>query len=331
VDARRPSTDTVAEAARGAYALDVRSCVFLPIGHDVASWSFHLETADRPYFLKVRAGEDPTRGALVTAYLADRRVPGVLGPVRTTSGEAFAHVEGATLILYPMLDAAVAADTGMDAARWRTLGGVVRALHEVPPPAPADLRVPTEAFRAWSRELIGPIADALSRADDVTSRRGAEVWRAHEAEVSELLARTDAMADRLRASPLVPVLCHTDLHTWNVLVDRAGDLWLVDWEEAMLAPRERDLMFVLGGGLGRGLVSHDDTTAFLEGYGPSAIDAELVAYYRLARAVEDLAADGEELVLMPGVSEDDREAALRGLEILFEPGAIVDLALAPLR
>jgi spectinomycin phosphotransferase len=127
------------------------------------------------------------------------------------------------------------------------------------------------------------------------------------------------------------VLCHTDLHTWNVLVDRAGDLWLVDWEEAMLASRERDLMFVVGGGLGRGLVSDDDTAAFFEGYEPAPIDPELIAHYRLARAVEDLAADGEELALVPAVSDDDREAALRGLEILFEPGATVDLALAPFR
>jgi spectinomycin phosphotransferase len=305
--------------------------VFLPVGNDVASWSFRLETSDGAFFLKARGGDDPTRGALVTAYLADRGVPAVPRPVRTTDDEAFARVDGTTLVVYPMLDATVAADTGMDAARWRTLGRIVRRLHDAPLPAPADLRVPTEAFHAWRRDPIGPIADALSRADDALSRRGDEVWRAHAAEISELLARTDAMAERLRAGPVVPVLCHTDLHTWNVLVDRAGDLWLVDWEEAMLASRERDLMFVVGGGLGRGLVSDDDTAAFFEGYEPAPIDPELIAHYRLARAVEDLAADGEELALVPAVSDDDREAALRGLEILFEPGATVDLALAPLR
>jgi spectinomycin phosphotransferase len=43
------------------------------------------------------------------------------------------------------------------------------------------------------------------------------------------------------------VLCHADLHTWNVLVDGDGRLWLVDWDEAILAPRERDLMFLVGG------------------------------------------------------------------------------------
>ncbi|MGZ4150431.1 MAG: hypothetical protein ACXVQJ_10350, partial [Actinomycetota bacterium] len=120
MDARRPSTAAIAEAAREAYGLDVRSCVFLPVGNDVASWSFRLETSDGAYFLKARGGEDPTRGARVTAYLADRGVPGVLGPVRTRDGSAFARLDAFALILFPMLDAVVAADAGMDAARWRT-------------------------------------------------------------------------------------------------------------------------------------------------------------------------------------------------------------------
>jgi Ser/Thr protein kinase RdoA (MazF antagonist) len=56
------------------------------------------------------------------------------------------------------------------------------------------------------------------------------------------------------------VLCHADLHTWNVLVDSVGDLWIADWDEAVLAPRERDLMFVVGG-IGHGLVTPAATAA----------------------------------------------------------------------
>ena len=43
------------------------------------------------------------------------------------------------------------------------------------------------------------------------------------------------------------VLCHADLHAWNVLLDTDRQLWLVDWDETILAPKERDLMFVVGG------------------------------------------------------------------------------------
>ena len=73
------------------------------------------------------------------------------------------------------------------------------------------------------------------------------------------------------------VLCHGDLHAWNVLVVSDNHLWIVDWDEAVLAPRERDLMFVVGG-IGHGLVRPHDTERFLQGYGETGIDPRLLAY-----------------------------------------------------
>jgi spectinomycin phosphotransferase len=91
------------------------------------------------------------------------------------------------------------------------------------------------------------------------------------------------------------------------------------------APRERDLMFVVGG-IGHGLVRPHDTERFLQGYGETGIDPRLLAYYRTAWAVQDLAAYGEEVLLTPALGQETRRAALEGLMGLFEPGNIVDLA-----
>jgi spectinomycin phosphotransferase len=121
------------------------------------------------------------------------------------------------------------------------------------------------------------------------------------------------------------VLCHADLHPWNVLVDETGQLWIGDWDEAVLAPRERDLMFVVGG-IGHGLVSPSDTASFLEGYGEITVDPTRLAYYRCAWAVQDIAAYGEQALLSPAAGEATRRAAVEGFEDLFAPGNIVDLA-----
>ena len=51
---------------------------------------------------------------------------------------------------------------------------------------------------------------------------------------------------------------------------------MVDWDGLLLAPRERDLMFVAG----------EEWTRFLEGYGPAALDRTVLAYYRAARAAD---------------------------------------------
>lgn len=40
------------------------------------------------------------------------------------------------------------------------------------------------------------------------------------------------------------VLCHADFHDANLLIDPTGRLFIVDWDEIILAPKERDLVFV---------------------------------------------------------------------------------------
>ena len=100
----------------------------------------------------------------------------------------------------------------------------------------------------------------------------------------------------------------------------------MDWDEAVLAPRERDLMFVVGG-IGHGLVGPADTERFFQGYGQTSVDPDLLAYYRCAWAVQDVAAYGEQALLTPDVGHETRCAAVAGFKDLFEPGNIVGLAL----
>jgi spectinomycin phosphotransferase len=98
----------------------------------------------------------------------------------------------------------------------------------------------------------------------------------------------------------------------------------VDWDETILAPKERDLMFVIGG-IGRGLVSPQETASFLEGYGEAAIDQRALLYYRYAWAAQDMGAYAEE-AFSPHLGEPARRDAARGFMSLFEPGNIVAIA-----
>jgi spectinomycin phosphotransferase len=154
----------------------------------------------------------------------------------------------------------------------------------------------------------------------------ATFWQARREVIDALVAAADRLGRRAAGSPSPPVLCHADLHTWNVLVDTDQRLWIMDWDEAVLAPRERDLMFVVGG-IGHGLVGLSDTEHFLEGYGHTSIDPDLLAYYRHAWAVQDIAAYGEQALLTPGAGAATRQAAVDGFKDLFEPGNIVELAM----
>ena len=323
--------DTIVGAVEAGFGIRVTGLVFLPVGNDAASWAYRVEVTGGPsLFLKVRAGAGAMPGAAVPDHLQRLGVPLVLAPLRTGAGAPWLAVDRFALALYPLLDAATGAETGLSPAQWSQLGAAIRRAHSLPPtPELAEL-VGRETFRPSRRERFPDLEAEIATADstDPVAAALASFWDARRDVIGSLVDRADRLGRQLDAEPFPRVLCHGDLHSWNVLVDAGQRLWIVDWDEAVLAPRERDLMFVVGG-IGHGLVGPHDTDSFLQGYGETSVDPRLLAYYRTAWAVQDIAAYGEEVLLTPGLGEETRRAALEGFVDLFAPGNIVDLARQP--
>jgi spectinomycin phosphotransferase len=320
--------DVIAGALRSGFGIRVAGLSFLPVGNDADSWAYRVEVDDGPdWFLKVRSGADAMPGAAVPAYLHRRGTPGVLAPRPTRAGRPCLVVDRFSLALYPMLDGRHGAEAGLTPAQWRELGATVARVHATPPTQELLRLVGRESFRPSRRELLPQLEEALAAAGPADPVAGplAAAWQAHRAVIDTLVAKADRLGRELAGAPARQVLCHADLHTWNVLVESTGRLWIADWDEAVLAPRERDLMFVVGG-IGHGLVTPSDTASFLEGYGQVPVDPALLAYYRCAWAVQDIAAYGEQALLSPTAGETSRRAAVEGFQDLFAPGNIVDVA-----
>ena len=84
-------------------------------------------------------------------------------------------------------------------------------------------------------------------------------------------------------------------------------------------------MFMIGG-IGRDLVSPNETAWFLEGYGDTAIHPDALVYYRYAWAAQDMGAYAEQVFFAPEASQQARRDAVEGFIVQFEPGNIVDIA-----
>jgi spectinomycin phosphotransferase len=323
------SPEAIGRALRDNFGIQVAGLVFLPVGEDSDSWAYGVEASDgTAYFLKVRAGVGRVPGAVVPEYLHRRGVPHVLAPLVTGTDAPSFRVDAFTLMLYPMIDGAAGAEVGLSPRQWRELGAVVRRFHTTPLPAALTQLLGREAFRPTRRDLIDDL-DALvtaGRPGDPVARRLTASWRTRRALIGGLVEQADVMGRQLRQASFPLVLCHADLHTWNVLVDAEQRLWVVDWDEAILAPKERDLMFVVGG-IVHDLVTPGDNESFFQGYGEATVDQRLLAYYRHAWAVQDIAAFAEHALLTPTLTAATRDAAVDGFMQLFEPGNIVDLAM----
>ena len=115
------------------------------------------------------------------------------------------------------------------------------------------------------------------------------------------------------------MLCHADIHPGNLLIAEHGALFIVDWDDPIFAPKERDLMF-FGAGVSGGWDAESDETLFYRGYGATDVDLAALAYYRYERIVTDIAAFGQQLLLTTEGGAD-REQSYRYFTSRFPAGS----------
>lgn len=351
------SDEQIAAALQAGYALDVHRLEFLPLGNDSSAWAFAVHAQDQaPYFLKLRHGITDFTGLVVPRFLRDVGIDAVVAPLPSTTGALYyaladlnphAHTsppeEEFALILYPFVHGETGMERGLTPGQWRMLGRLMQRIHATAalPNLPSGL--PFESFRPRWRNMVlhldrlvagedeAPAARVRNDAvgNDAVGREFAAYWRSRRDEILAIVAHTEALGTRLhsQADPADWALCHADIHTANVLVDDAGALHIVDWDGALLAPRERDFMFVAGGEVDPAHMS-TDARRFFMGYGAAPIDPWALAYYRYEWVVQELGDYGERILLMPELGEESRAYALAEFQQLFAPGDVVEEAYA---
>ena len=155
----------------------------------------------------------------------------------------------------------------------RTMGGVLGRLHAATERLPAglprveDLAVPARAALEHAlsdlqqRWTTGPFAEPTRR-----------LLAESAAGVKHLLRDYDLLAGKARAGSGAWVITHGEPHRANVIRGPRGRRHLVDWDTALVAPRERDLYMVLS----------DDLTGWHEYAAvlPAELDEPTLRLYR---------------------------------------------------
>lgn len=328
-DTPKLAETTIRAAIHEHYGVAVAALSFLPLGLDSATAVYRVEAADgAAFFLKSRTMLAFSLASVAVArYLHELGVPYIVAPLLSKSHSPWVAINDFALTLYPFIDGRIGAEAGLSEQHWIALGQTLKQIHTSLLPPELTVIIRRETFVPSRRHIIDRLGDAVGGRSDPVGREFAEFWRSRREQIRTIVDRADTLGGKMRMASVPSVLCHADLHTFNVLLEETGQWWIVDWDETVLAPKERDLMF-FAGGIMRGLIQPHQTEAFFRGYGSSAIDPGAIAYYRYARAVEDMSAYGERVFFLPEAGEETRRDALAGFQQLFEPGNIVEIAFA---
>lgn len=315
---------------RDAYGCEASALTFLPIGADVNTAVYRAETADDPLFVKLRRGDFNAATVTVPKALHDAGVTHVIAPIPNGAGELFTSVADGQLIVFPFVEGRDGWERVLTAPDWVAFGRALRQFHTAPLPTDVTAQISRETYDPVWRDKVAAFLNALDRwqVDDPVTRGLAALMQERRPLIESLIGHARQLAEHLRDDPLPEIVCHGDIHVGNVLITADGALYLVDWDTLIRAPKERDLMF-LGAGLGSSdPIGPDAQTAlFYAGYGATEVDLSALAYYRCERIVEDIAAYCDQILFTPPHNAD-RANGLAQLASQFEPGDVVEIALA---
>jgi spectinomycin phosphotransferase len=321
-----PDADLLA-CLRDQYALHPTQIAFLPIGNDMHTAVYRVSTDEAiSYFLKLRSGPFAAPTVALPRLLHDQGITAIIPPLPTHAGHLWTRLDAFAVILFPFVAGRNGFDVPLSEGQWVALGVALKRLHTAVVPPPLAAHLPHEMYGPQWRDQVRGWQACIAHtafADPVAAQLAAFL-RAKRDDISQIVARAEALGNVLRARPPAPVLCHADILAANVLLGADGALHIVDWDTLMFAPKERDLMFI-GGGIGGIWNEAGEEALFYQGYGQTEINVQALAYYRYERIVEDIAEYCERL-LLTDEGGADRAVGLGKFCGQFLPNHVVAIA-----
>lgn len=308
------------------FGLQVAGLTFLPLGADMGTAVYRVITDDGTvYFLKLRKGFEKL-SVIIPLFLKSQGIQEIISPIETKLNQGWADFGEYKMILYPFIKGKDGFDRELTDAHRRALGAALKKIHSAKIPHELKKLIPQEIFLPQGRESVKSLQALVESKtfEDPTAAKLAEFMKSKRDEITRLVRRTEELARKVQSKPLDMVLCHTDIHGGNILISDSSDLYIVDWDAPLLAPKERDLMFI-GGEIDEIWKTKREEAMFYEGYGKTEIDLSALAYYRYERVVQDLAVFGDQL-LLTDEGGSDRERSMGWFTSNFEPGQTIEIA-----
>lgn len=309
------------------YGIEVTTLTFLPLGADANASVYKAETHNQlSYFVKLKRGHHHDISLTILELLQNTGIQQIIPPVKTIHGQPTQGIDDFTLMVYPFIDAENGFNRALSDEQWLTLGKALRQIHDIDVPSSIQHRVRREAYSPKWREIVRslyPHIEAKPVGDEIALKL-LTFMKENIRVIQRLVDRAEQLAQILSNESPTFVLCHSDLHGGNVLVDGNNTLYIVDWDDPIMAPKERDLMFI-GGGVCNVWNNPREEEIFYQGYGETEVNRAILTYYRHERIVEDIAQFGQNLLLtMAG--EEGRLQSYKHFMAMFEARGVVDIA-----
>lgn len=217
-----------------------------------ASLAFKIKAEDAIYFLKVyekSRASTPKLTALIDQYVPivewiernsylKGRIP---VPMQTKEGNYKCDDEENIYLLYPFIDGQTIGEWDLTERQTEALAHIIAVLHSFGDEIPFPTKGLTEDFEV---PFIRELGKVLNYKEEHVPEELHLFLRENKESINKWICNVEELSAKLKSASLSRVLCHTDLHHWNII--QAENLVLIDWEGLKLAPAEADMIFLTG-------------------------------------------------------------------------------------
>jgi len=317
----------IISSLRNSYGIEVAHITPLALGADADAVIYKVQSPNhKTYFVKLKRGQHDSCANL-QLLLHDAGIQEVICPIKTVDNQSQVYAQDLTLTVYPFIDGRDGFTKNLTDDQWTALGKALRQIHQLQLPTSIAQSIKQEDFSPQWRKKVKSIYETIEDvipSDEIASNFLASLKK-HKSLILQLADKAEKLAKIIKEEPTDFVLCHGDIHAGNILIANDSTLYIVDWDEPVMAPKERDLMFI-GAGIGNVWNRKQETEQFYAGYGDTKINQDLIEYYRGDRILQDVVEFYEQL-LSDNVGYKNREADYNHFLAMFEPNGVVDIAL----
>ncbi len=328
IDGQFPSDRCIVDCLRASYDIEVESITPLFEGADINAAIYKVQTRDQSsYFVKLKHGYENIN-ATISELLHDSGIQQIIPPVKTIYGRSILQIGDFCLIIYPFIEGVNGFSHKLTDEQWIFLGKALRQVHDFDVPSSLLKHIRKETYSPKWRQTVRSLVNIQDEpsGNDVIALKFFNFMKEHRLVIQRLVDRAEQLCNTIKDQHTKFVLCHSDIHGGNVLIKGSNTIYIVDWDDPIMAPKERDLMFI-GGGVANVWNDPQEEISFYKGYGNTDINISILAYYRHERIVEDIAEYAQALLLtnLDNIHQN-RSEMYKHFIGMFDPQGVVDIA-----
>lgn len=257
------------------YNIKVTNLVFNTAGE--ASWSYRVETkAYQLFFFKIHTNlhEHKPRFELTYKLFNECGIKNITHPIKNKNGELVIYLDKYPAALFNFIQGHNAAENELTEEQSFALGILLGQIHNAKN-AIRNFSIKEDFAYGNKNRLLDSINKSNELLNDKSEykKKVAELLIEYKEKILNQLGALEELGNKLRNQDIDFVICHGEPHRWNTMVNDKGEVFLIDWDDSILASKEKDLTMI------------KDDPIKLAGYksivGDFVMNEEVIHYYDL--------------------------------------------------